>query len=77
MDSMLEGINAAATTADRVKLAQAFDLYFAQQHYCLQMGGCTMKDSFLSSRVAGYTVIPNGGSWNDKFLSHIWVSDGK
>ncbi len=48
----------------------------AQMHYTIQCGPCERVNSFISSRVGGYSGERLWKNWNvTTILTNIWVTD--
>ena len=55
---------------------QIMDTYWAEQHWCLYLGGAEVISTFISGRVGGYTGERLFKNWNaNQILARIWVTD--
>jgi peptide/nickel transport system substrate-binding protein len=75
-DEMLDKLNRAETLEEAERISKEMDLYFAQQHWVLHLGGGEVFTTFLSSRIGGYTGERLWKNWNaNTILSHVWATD--
>lgn len=76
MDALFEAVLAAQSMEEQVENAKAVDEYVAEQHYTIQCGPCEKVNSFISSRIGGYSGERLWKNWNvTTILTHIWVND--
>ncbi len=76
LDSLIDDLQNATTMEEQTEAAQAEDLYMAEMHYTIQCGPCERVNSFVSSRVGGYSGERLWKNWNvTTILTNIWVTD--
>ena len=76
--AMIEAFNACTTMEEAEKIGKEMDEYWAEQHWCLYLGGAEMISTFVSSRIGGYSGERLWKNWNaDQILARVWVTDGK
>jgi peptide/nickel transport system substrate-binding protein len=74
-NKMLDDLNTATSMEDAEKLAKEADLYFAQQHWCLVIGGAEHFFTFVNSRIGGYSGERMWKNWNQSYIfPRIWVN---
>lgn len=77
-DALVSDFNSATTMADAEKIGKEMDEYWAEQHWCLYLGGAEVVSTFVSGRVGGYSGERMWKNWNtNQILPRIWVTDGK
>jgi peptide/nickel transport system substrate-binding protein len=75
-DKMLDDLNMAPTMAEAERLAKEADLYFAQQHWVLVLGGGERFTTFVSGRIGGYSGERLWKNWNQSYIfPRIWVKE--
>lgn len=75
-DKMVEDFNNATSMEEAEKLGKELDRYWAEQHWCLYLGGAEVISTFISGRVGGYTGERLFKNWNaNQILPRIWVND--
>ena len=58
------------------RIGKEMDTYWAEQHWCLYLGGAEVISTFISGRVGGYTGERLFKNWNaNQILARIWVTD--
>ena len=76
--AMVEAFNSATTMEEAERIGKEMDEYWAEQHWCLYLGGAEVISTFVSGRVGGYTGERLWKNWNaNQILPRIWVTDGK
>ena len=76
MDALFEALTSSQTLEEQVANAKAADEYVAQQHYTIQCGPCEKVNSYISSRIGGYSGERLWKNWNvTTILTNIWVNE--
>ena len=76
--AMVEAFNNAATMEEAEQIGKEMDEYWAEQHWCLYLGGAEVISTFISGRVGGYSGERLWKNWNaNQILPRIWVTDGQ
>ncbi len=76
--AMVDAFNNATTMEEAERIGLEMDEYWAEQHWCLYLGGAEIISTFVSGRVGGYTGERLWKNWNaNQILPRIWVTDGK
>ena len=77
-EEMIDAFNTAATMEEAERIGKEMDEYWAEQHWCLYLGGAEMISTFVSSRIGGYSGERLWKNWNsNQILARVWVTDGK
>lgn len=79
MDDLLSAASSAKTLDETATAAKEADLYFAEQHWVIDLSGTTIKNEYLSSRIGG---LSNGerisySHFTKTFLGRIWNSEAE
>mgnify|MGYP005947684607 FL=1 len=77
-EEMIDAFNTAATMEEAERIGKEMDEYWAEQHWCLYLGGAEMISTFVSSRIGGYSGERLWKNWNsNQILARVWVTDGQ
>ena len=58
------------------RLGKEMDTYWAEQHWCLYLGGAERINTFVSGRIGGYNGERLWKNWNsNQILARIWVTE--
>ena len=75
---MVNAFNTATTMEEAEQIGKEMDEYWAEQHWCLYLGGAEIISTFISGRVGGYNGERLWKNWNsNQILARIWVTDGQ
>ena len=73
---MVQDFLNATTMEEAERIGKEMDTYWAEQHWCLYLGGAEVISPFISGRVGGYTGERLFKNWNaNQILARIWVTD--
>ncbi len=76
LDALIAAVQDATTVEEQTAAAQAEDLYVAEMHYTIQCGPCEIVNSYISSKVGGYSGERLWKNWNvTTILTHIWAAE--
>lgn len=75
-NQMVQDFLNATTMEEAERIGKEMDTYWAEQHWCLYLGGAEVISTFISGRVGGYTGERLFKNWNaNQILARIWVTD--
>lgn len=76
--AMVQDFFNCTTMEEAERIGKEIDTYWAEQHWCLYLGGAEVVNTFVSGRIGGYSGERLWKNWNsNQILARVWVTDGK